>query len=172
MLPAIGRTRAMRGVTPLLLRRALGTTIDVRPRSVTEGERPIIVPPPPSSTDAQQQANSNGSGSSSGAEGKQQAGSGAATEAKGWGLFPSDIVEHLDRYVVGQEEAKKATAIALRSRWRRSQLPEDIRAEVAPTNMLFKGPTGSGKTEIARRLSTLADAPFIKVEATRYTETG
>lgn len=66
----------------------------------------------------------------------------------------------------------QATAIALRSRWRRSQLAEDIRAEVAPTNMLFKGPTGSGKTEIARRLSTLADAPFIKVEATRYTETG
>jgi chloramphenicol 3-O-phosphotransferase len=63
-------------------------------------------------------------------------------------------------------------AIALRSRWRRSQLPEDIRVEVAPNNMLMKGPTGSGKTEIARRLSTLAEAPFIKVEATRYTETG
>ena len=85
----------------------------------------------------------------------------------GWGLFPEDIVQHLDRYVIGQEDAKKATAIALRMRWRRNQLEDDIRGEVTPSNIMMKGPTGSGKTEIARRLSTLAEAPFIKVEATR-----
>ncbi|EWM28981.1 heat shock protein atpase subunit [Nannochloropsis gaditana] len=86
--------------------------------------------------------------------------------------FPEDIVAHLDKYVIGQEEAKKATAIAMRMRWRRNQLPEDLRAEVTPSNILMKGPTGTGKTEIARRLSALAEAPFIKVEATRYTEVG
>ena len=88
----------------------------------------------------------------------------------GWGLFPEDIVAHLDKYIVSQGDAKKATAIAMRMRWRRNQLPDEIRAEVTPSNILMKGPTGTGKTEIARRLSTLAEAPFIKVEATRYTE--
>jgi len=88
----------------------------------------------------------------------------------GWNLFPEDIVAHLDKYIVSQGDAKKATAIAMRMRWRRNQLPDEIRAEVTPSNILMKGPTGTGKTEIARRLSTLAEAPFIKVEATRYTE--
>lgn len=88
----------------------------------------------------------------------------------GWGLFPEDIVAHLNTYIVSQGDAKKATAIAMRMRWRRNQLPDEIRAEVTPSNILMKGPTGTGKTEIARRLSTLAEAPFIKVEATRYTE--
>jgi len=88
----------------------------------------------------------------------------------GWGLFPEDVVAHLDKYIVSQSDAKKATAIAMRMRWRRNQLPDEIRAEVTPSNILMKGPTGTGKTEIARRLSTLAEAPFIKVEATRYTE--
>ncbi len=88
----------------------------------------------------------------------------------GWRLFPEDIVAHLDKYIVSQRDAKKATAIAMRMRWRRNQLPDEIRAEVTPSNILMKGPTGTGKTEIARRLSTLAEAPFIKVEATRYTE--
>lgn len=79
-----------------------------------------------------------GEQASSGATEAAGSSSSVSTEGKGWGLFPDDIVSHLDRFVVGQEEAKKATAIALRSRWRRSQVPEDIRAEIAPTNMLFK----------------------------------
>jgi ATP-dependent HslUV protease ATP-binding subunit HslU len=85
---------------------------------------------------------------------------------------PREIVSELDRYIVGQEEAKRAVAIALRNRWRRQQLPEELREEVLPKNILMIGPTGVGKTEIARRLARLADAPFIKVEATKYTEVG
>ncbi len=87
-------------------------------------------------------------------------------------LTPRQIVAELDRHIVGQKEAKKAVAIALRNRWRRKQLSEALREEVMPKNILMIGPTGVGKTEIARRLARLANAPFIKVEATRFTEVG
>lgn len=87
-------------------------------------------------------------------------------------MTPREIVSELDRYIVGQQEAKRAVAIALRNRWRRMQLAEPLRAEVTPKNILMIGPTGVGKTEIARRLAKLADAPFIKVEATKFTEVG
>lgn len=87
-------------------------------------------------------------------------------------LTPIEIVGELDKYIVGQDEAKRKVAIALRNRWRRQQLPDDLREEVAPKNIIMIGPTGVGKTEIARRLSKLADAPFIKVEASKFTEVG
>jgi len=87
-------------------------------------------------------------------------------------LTPAQIVSALDRYIVGQERAKKAVAIALRNRWRRQNLPPELRDEVAPKNIIMIGPTGVGKTEIARRLAKLAQAPFIKVEASKYTEVG
>jgi ATP-dependent HslUV protease ATP-binding subunit HslU len=85
---------------------------------------------------------------------------------------PREIVSELDRYIVGQNDAKRAVAIALRNRWRRQQLPESLREEVLPKNILMIGPTGVGKTEIARRLARLAQAPFLKVEATKFTEVG
>ena len=85
---------------------------------------------------------------------------------------PREIVSELDRYIVGQRDAKRAVAIALRNRWRRQQLPEQLRDEVLPKNILMIGPTGVGKTEISRRLAKLAEAPFIKVEATKFTEVG
>ncbi|HUD50362.1 ATP-dependent protease ATPase subunit HslU [Parvibaculum sp.] len=85
---------------------------------------------------------------------------------------PREIVSELDRYIVGQKDAKRAVAIALRNRWRRQQLPEDLREEVLPKNILMIGPTGVGKTEISRRLARLAEAPFIKIEATKFTEVG
>ena len=85
---------------------------------------------------------------------------------------PREIVSELDRFVIGQSQAKRAVAIALRNRWRRQELPEEIREEVLPKNILMIGPTGVGKTEISRRLSKLAEAPFIKVEATKFTEVG
>ena len=87
-------------------------------------------------------------------------------------LTPREIVEALDKHIIGQQEAKKKVAIALRNRWRRQQLPEGLRDEVAPKNIIMIGPTGVGKTEIARRLSKLADAPFVKVEASKFTEVG
>ena len=85
---------------------------------------------------------------------------------------PREIVSELDRYIVGQNEAKRAVAIALRNRWRRQQLPDDLRDEVLPKNILMIGPTGVGKTEIARRLAKLVQAPFVKIEATKFTEVG
>ena len=87
-------------------------------------------------------------------------------------LSPKQIVYRLDRYIIGQDEAKKAVAIALRNRYRRAQLPQEIREEITPKNIIMKGPTGVGKTEIARRLAKLVKAPFVKVEATKYTEVG
>ena len=87
-------------------------------------------------------------------------------------LTPRQIVTELDRHIVGQNDAKRAVAIAIRNRWRRQQLDDELRKEVAPKNILMIGPTGVGKTEIARRLATLTGAPFIKVEATKYTEVG
>ena len=87
-------------------------------------------------------------------------------------LTPREIVHELDKHIIGQDEAKRALAIALRNRWRRQQLPDDVREEISPKNILMIGPTGVGKTELARRLAALADAPFIKVEATKFTEVG
>src|SRR5438270_5436706 len=87
-------------------------------------------------------------------------------------LTPRQIVAELDRDIVGQAEAKRAVAIALRNRWRRRQLADDLRSQVMPKNILMSGPTGVGKTEIARRLAQLVGAPFVKVEATKYTEVG
>jgi len=87
-------------------------------------------------------------------------------------MTPSEIVSELDKYIVGQDRAKRSVAIALRNRWRRQQVPEPLRHEIQPKNILMIGPTGVGKTEIARRLAKLADAPFIKIEATKFTEVG
>ncbi|UCE60963.1 MAG: ATP-dependent protease ATPase subunit HslU [Phycisphaerales bacterium] len=87
-------------------------------------------------------------------------------------LTPKQIVAGLDRYIIGQDAAKRAAAVAIRNRWRRQQLPDHLREEVGPSNMILIGPTGVGKTEIARRLANLVNAPFIKVEATKYTEVG
>ncbi len=87
-------------------------------------------------------------------------------------LTPKEIVSELDRHIVGQSDAKRAVSVALRNRWRRQQLPDDLREEVVPKNILMIGPTGVGKTEIARRLAKLAQAPFIKMEATKFTEVG
>src|SRR3974377_1266605 len=85
---------------------------------------------------------------------------------------PREIVSELDRYIIGQHDAKRAVAIALRNRWRRPKLPDAMREEVLPKNILMIGPTGVGKTEISRRLAKLAQAPFLKVEATKFTEVG
>ena len=87
-------------------------------------------------------------------------------------LTPKEIVSELDKYIIGQKEAKRAVAIALRNRYRRSKLPKELREEITPKNIIMKGPTGVGKTEIARRLAKLVKAPFIKIEATKYTEVG
>ena len=87
-------------------------------------------------------------------------------------MTPREIVSELDRYIVGQKDAKRAVAIALRNRWRRQLVPEDLRDEIAPKNIIMIGPTGVGKTEISRRLAKLAQAPFIKVEASKFTEVG
>jgi len=87
-------------------------------------------------------------------------------------LTPPQIVAELDRFIIGQADAKRAVAVAMRNRWRRQQLPDDLRDEVYPKNILMIGPTGVGKTEISRRLAKLANAPFIKVEATKFTEVG
>ena len=85
---------------------------------------------------------------------------------------PKQIVAELDRYIIGQQSAKKAVAVALRNRYRRSKLPEYLKEEITPKNIIMQGPTGVGKTEIARRLAKLVKAPFVKVEATKFTEVG
>src|SRR3989440_12508983 len=90
----------------------------------------------------------------------------------GQSLTPRVIVDELDRYIIGQREAKRAVAIALRNRWRRQQVPEALRDEITPKNIIMIGPTGVGKTEIARRLARLVQAPFLKVEASKFTEVG
>ena len=87
-------------------------------------------------------------------------------------MTPQEIVSELDKHIIGQDKAKRAVAIALRNRWRRQQVPEPLRHEIVPKNILMIGPTGVGKTEIARRLARLANAPFIKIEATKFTEVG
>ena len=87
-------------------------------------------------------------------------------------LKPSEIVNELDKYIIGQDKAKRSVAIALRNRWRRQQVAEDLRDEIAPKNIILIGPTGVGKTEIARRLSKLTDSPFTKIEASKFTEVG
>ena len=87
-------------------------------------------------------------------------------------LTPKQIVEELDRYIIGQSDAKKAVAVAIRNRWRRQQLAPEMAREVSPKNIIMSGPTGVGKTEIARRLASLTGAPFIKVEASKFTEVG
>ena len=87
-------------------------------------------------------------------------------------LTPKQIVQELDKHIVGQQAAKRAVAIALRNRWRRKQLSAEFQQEITPKNILMIGPTGVGKTEIARRLAALANAPFIKIEATKFTEVG
>ncbi|MHB8067962.1 MAG: ATP-dependent protease ATPase subunit HslU [Desulfobaccales bacterium] len=92
--------------------------------------------------------------------------------SNGGQLTPREIVAELDKYIVGQEEAKRSVAVALRNRWRRQQIPEELRDEIAPKNIIMIGPTGVGKTEIARRLAKLAQSPFLKIEATKFTEVG
>src|SRR5437016_10643036 len=87
-------------------------------------------------------------------------------------LTPRQIVKELDRYIVGQDAAKRAVAVAIRNRWRRQQLAPDLRKDITPKNIIMIGPTGVGKTEIARRLAQLIGAPFLKIEATKYTEVG
>jgi ATP-dependent HslUV protease ATP-binding subunit HslU len=87
-------------------------------------------------------------------------------------MTPREIVQELDKHIIGQDDAKRAVAIALRNRWRRMQVDDPMRSEITPKNILMIGPTGVGKTEIARRLARLARAPFIKVEATKFTEVG
>src|SRR5450759_708613 len=92
--------------------------------------------------------------------------------ASGDHLTPKETVAELDKYIVGQNDAKRSVAIALRNRWRRQQVPENLRDEIAPKNIIMIGPTGVGKTEIARRLARLTRSPFLKIEASKFTEVG
>ena len=95
-----------------------------------------------------------------------------ALRGSGDQMTPREIVAELDKYIVSQKDAKRAVAVALRNRWRRQQVPEALRDEIAPKNIIMIGPTGVGKTEIARRLAKLAQSPFLKIEATKFTEVG
>ncbi len=94
------------------------------------------------------------------------------TSSQEFSFTPREVVSELDRYIVGQADAKRAVAIALRNRWRRQQVPAELRDEIAPKNIIMIGPTGVGKTEVARRLAKMAQAPFLKVEASKFTEVG
>src|SRR6187402_1191560 len=95
-----------------------------------------------------------------------------AKRAKNMDMTPRQVVAELDKYIVGQNAAKKAVAVAIRNRWRRQQLPPELRTDITPKNIIMIGPTGVGKTEIARRLAQLIGAPFVKIEATKFTEVG
>lgn len=129
-------------------------------------------PPPPTSGPIKPPPSPPASGNSSGALVRNHEGDGDDEEGHDASLTPSEVVARLDRHIVGQPDAKRAVANALRARWRRRRVPEDLRAEIVPKNILMIGPTGCGKTEVARRLARLADAPFVKVEATKFTEVG
>ena len=105
-------------------------------------------------------------------ESRQSSGRSAAVRSLTPIMTPREIVSELDRYIVGQRDAKRAVAVAVRNRWRRQLVPEELRDEIAPKNIIMIGPTGVGKTEISRRLAKLAQAPFLKVEASKFTEVG
>lgn len=136
---------------------------------------PSPAPQPGVATDAAvepQPVTGGGGGSASAAAGASSSGSGSRSWMEPVAMTPSQVVTALDAHIIGQADAKRAIAVALRNRWRRLRLPSDLQDEVIPKNILMVGPTGCGKTEIARRLAKLCRAPFVKVEATKFTEVG